>query len=130
MIEKPIPLVLQARIRDHNPTLSPKDALKIMLEASDRRENGLPSPLDEIDPQSLDELINRIDGGALALNQVPDPNDIEKLVQYYWSLREKHNLEVALGIAAKPTRSRAATSGRRLLTPLDSILEPMLEEEE
>jgi len=100
-IYKPEPLNLNPK-----PELaSPKDALKLMLESSLRHEDGLPTPLDEIDPMALDELINRIDTGALALNQVPDPQDIEKLVQYYWSLRTKHNLEVQLGIVSRPKRA-------------------------
>lgn len=102
-MEKPLPLVFP----DGVPKISsPKDALKLMLESSLLHEEGKPTPLDEIDPMALDELVNRIDTGALALNQVPDPNDIEKLVQYYWSLRTKHNMEVQLGIVSKP-RARA-----------------------
>jgi hypothetical protein len=120
-IQKPEPL---PRADGAIPINTPKDALKLMLESSLRHEEGLSTPLDEIDPMALDELINRIDTGALSLNQVPDPQDIEKLVQYYWSLRTKHNLEVQLGVGT--TRARKSSGGtpvKRQITPLDLLVE-------
>lgn len=100
MIEKPKPLFL-------GPGLEPKQTLKAMLEASERQdkgENPYPSPLSEVDPMTLDELTNRIDSGALALGQVPDPKDRAQLVSYYWSQREQFVLEQQLGITTRPKR--------------------------
>jgi hypothetical protein len=116
MIEKPIPLNFGPGPEIKNP----KDALKLMLESSLRHEDGLSTPLDEIDPMALDELINRIDSGALALNQVPDPKDIGELVQYYWNLRTKHNLEVQLGIANKP-KGRTPKAAKPLVSINDLL---------
>ncbi len=110
MIEKPKPLP--------GPNFGPKDALRKMLEATDSRDHGRPSPLDEIDPMSLDELIARIDSGALALNQVPDPKDVKQLVQYYWSLREKFVIEQQLGIKSKPTRRKADSGPKKSIAEL------------
>ena len=102
MIEKPAPLILGET--------QPKATLKAMLEASDRRDKGekYSSPLSEVDPMALDELLNRIDSGALALGQVPDPKDIEKLVAHYWSLQEQFVLEQQLGIVNKPKRKQSS----------------------
>lgn len=100
MIEKPKPLLLGLG-------LEPKQTLKAMLEATDRKDNGkdpYPSPLSEVDPMTLDELMNRIDSGSLALGQVPDPKDRAQLVSYYWSERDKFALEQQLGITIKPKR--------------------------
>lgn len=99
MIEKPKPLSL-------GPGLESKQTLKAMLEASERRdkgENPYPSPLSEVDPMALDELMNRIDT-CLALGQVPDPKDRAQLVSYNWSQREQFNLEQQLGITTRPKR--------------------------
>lgn len=38
-----------------------------------------PSPLFEVDPDSIDELINRIDEG-MKLGQIPAPSELEPLV--------------------------------------------------
>jgi hypothetical protein len=100
MIEKPKPLTLF-------PGLEPKQTLKMMLEMSDKKDKGenYPSPLNSLDPMTLDELVNRIDSGSLALNQVPDPRDLEKLVHHYWAMREQFNLEQQLGITTRPKKS-------------------------
>jgi hypothetical protein len=100
MIEKPPPLVLSGT--------QPKATLKAMLEATDRRDKGEPyvSPLSEVDPMALDELMNRMDTGTLALLQIPDPKDTEKLVAYFWSLHDQFIREQQLGIVNKPKRGR------------------------
>jgi hypothetical protein len=110
MIEKPKPLNLY-------PGLEPRQTLKLMLEASDKRDLGesYPSPLDAIDPMTLDELINRIDSGALALSQVPDPKDLEQLVNHYWSLRDRFNLEQQLGITNKPKRAKSTPGPKSIM---------------
>jgi hypothetical protein len=99
MIEKPKPLTLFG--------IEPKQTLKMMLEMSDKKDKGenFPSPLDGIDPMTLDELTNRIDT-CLSLGQVPDPKDLEKQVNIYWAMREQFNLEQQLGITTKPKRSK------------------------
>lgn len=104
MIEKPKPLNLTG--------LEPKSTLRAMLENTDRKDQGLSysSPLAEIDPMTLDELVARIDSDSLALNQVPDPKDIEKLVSIYWSMREQFVLEQQLGIVSKPRKRNTSTS--------------------
>ena len=115
-IQAPPPITIMGRtIGSSKPMRSPSETLKNMLEQSARKESGLPydSPLSEVDPQSLDELLNRIDSGALALGQVPDPKDVEKLVAYYWSLCETFNREATLGLTTKPKKSQPAT-GRSL----------------
>lgn len=104
-IEKPKPLNLFG--------VEPKQTLKQMLEATDRRDKGeaFPSPLNALDPMTLDELVNRIITGSLALNQVPESKDIEKLVNHYWAMREQFNLEQQLGLVNKPQRKTKAQEG-------------------
>lgn len=104
MIEKPKPLTLPG-------LTEPKQTLKMMLEMSDKKDRGenFPSPLNEVDPMALDELVNRIDTGFLSLNQVPDPKDIEQLVRINWVLRDQFNLEQQLGIVHKPKKSQSVS---------------------
>ena len=100
--------------------LDPKRTLKAMLEASDRKDRGdeYDTPLREVDPLALDELLNRIDSGALALNQVPDSKDIEKLVEIYWSMREKFAIEQQLGITSRPKKPKAVKAANSVMNYL------------
>ena len=121
MIEKPKPLNL--------PGLEPKSTLRVMLENTDRKDQGLSysSPLAEIDPVTLDELIARIDSGSLALNQVPDSKDIEKLVSIYWAMREQFVLEQQLGAINKPKKRGTSTS---VVTLTKTVAEMLAGEDE
>lgn len=123
-IEAPPPITIMGRtIGSGKPLPSPRETLKTMLEESAKKESGLEykSPLSEVDPASLDELLNRIDSGALALGQVPDPKDVEKLVAYYWSLCETFNREAALGLTVKPKRNKSTSQD-----PGQSAMESLL----
>ena len=60
------------------------------------------SPLQEVDPTALDELVSRIDK-ALKLEQIPDENDVNKIVTHLRLQRQKF----LAAEAAKPVRSPA-----------------------
>lgn len=104
MLERPKPLNLSG--------LNPRQTVKAMLEATDRRDRGeeYDSPLKEVDPYALDELLNRIDSGALTLNQVPDEKDIQKLVDIYWAMREQFILQQQTGAMTKPRKRESGVS--------------------
>jgi hypothetical protein len=129
--ERPKPLLFLGE----TPNLDPKKALKLMLEASKRADQepqgvgtgpfkGPTSPLSEVDPMALDELLNRIDSGALALGQVPDPKDIAELVSYYWKQRSQFVIEQQLGLTVRPKRKPSQS----IVTLTKSLAEVLAEE--
>lgn len=119
-IEAPPPITIMGKVIGPRPMKSSRETLRSMLENSEKKESGLPydSPLSEVDPMALDELLNRIDSGALALGQVPDPKDVEKLVAYYWSLCEIFNREAVLGLTVKPSRKKTEIDPSRNMEDL------------
>lgn len=96
------------------PPIEPKQLIKSMLEQSKQESedpNFAPpwldqSPLREVDPMSLDVLITRIDTEYLALGQVPDPKDIDKLVQHYWSMHDQFNYLQQQALTQKPRKAK------------------------
>lgn len=101
--------------------MTPTEQLKIMLEASNNKDNGQEpyptSPLDEVDEMSLDELTTRIDT-CLSLRQIPNPADVERLVKYHRGQCEIYNRERALNELQRPRRSKSQSSPSGGLQPL------------
>lgn len=91
--------------------MTSREVLKLMLESSDASDLGQPTPLDTVDPMTLDILMARLDK-CVSLHQVPTREDQEKLVAYNISQRNYFMANQAEILqSGRKTRSATKPSG-------------------
>jgi hypothetical protein len=106
------------------PMNSPKTDLKLMLEMSQRIDNG-ESPLSQVDPQSLDIYFERVNNKLVmgVPETISDEDDLSPMVAILRAKRLTFLQEEAKKIAAGPRRRspKKATSVAQVIQDLSEL---------